>query len=77
MSEHATANAVDIAGFVLADGREVSVLRDWGKDSAVSRFLDRIHARACRHFNAVLGPDYNERHRDHFHFDQGDFDTCR
>ena len=29
-SEHATGNAVDIAAFVLADGRRVSVLNDWG-----------------------------------------------
>ena len=28
-SEHASANAVDIAGFRLADGRRVSVLGDW------------------------------------------------
>ena len=28
-SEHATGNAVDIAAFVLADGRRVSVLNDW------------------------------------------------
>ena len=28
-SEHATANAIDIAGFVLADGTTISVLSDW------------------------------------------------
>ncbi len=75
-SEHATANAFDIAGFVLANGEEVSVLRDWGKRSPKGRFLDRIHDRACDHFNAVLGPDYNTLHRDHFHFDQGSYETC-
>ena len=30
MSEHAYANALDIAGFALADGREITVLTDWG-----------------------------------------------
>ena len=30
MSEHAFANALDIGGFRLADGRRVSVLKDWG-----------------------------------------------
>lgn len=30
MSEHAFANALDIAGFSLADGRKVMVLSDWG-----------------------------------------------
>ena len=29
-SEHATGNAIDIAAFVLADGRRISVLADWG-----------------------------------------------
>lgn len=29
MSQHASANALDIAGFRLADGRSISVLRDW------------------------------------------------
>jgi hypothetical protein len=30
LSEHASANAIDIAGFVTADGRRVDVLRQWG-----------------------------------------------
>ncbi len=76
-SEHATANAVDVAGFVLADGRKISVLSDWGKDSPEGRFLERVHDRACGLFDTVLGPDYNELHRNHFHFDNGGFGTCR
>ncbi len=75
-SEHATANAVDVAGFVLADGREISVLRDWGFKTSEGRFLDRIHSGACDHFAMVLGPDANELHRDHFHFDQGQYEGC-
>lgn len=31
MSEHATANAIDIAGFVTRDGRRVRVANDWRK----------------------------------------------
>ena len=31
ISEHAFANAIDISGFVLADGRSIDVLRDWGR----------------------------------------------
>lgn len=76
-SEHATANAVDVAGFVLADGREVSVLAHWNERSSEGRFLKRAHIRACDHFSTVLGPDYNDLHRDHFHFDNGDHETCR
>ncbi len=76
-SEHATANAVDVAGFVLADGTEISVLADWGKGSPSGRFLERVHERACDRFDTVLGPEYNELHRDHLHFDNGGYETCR
>lgn len=76
-SEHATANAVDVAGFVLADGKEISVVADWGEASPEGRFLERVHDRACDHFDTVLGPDYNELHRDHFHFDNGGYETCQ
>jgi hypothetical protein len=175
LSEHALANAVDIAGFVTADGRSIDVLRQWGptvrdlrkeqertkeaadeaesaareaekraadaakaaraargakqaaakaeaertKAEAVRKraeaqekhaawhntltrtaalgapqpprpqrrdakkavdapvqplapeaaFLRRLHAGACGTFRTVLGPDANEAHRDHFHFD--------
>ena len=69
-SEHATANALDIAGFRLASGRRISVLRDWsdgGKDSA---FLHAVRDGACDLFATVLSPDYNDAHADHLHFDQ-------
>ena len=69
-SEHATANAVDIAGFVLADGTAVSVVGDWGGDDAEGRFLEEVRDGACDLFATVLSPDYNEAHRDHFHLDQ-------
>lgn len=32
-------------------------------------FLRAVHRAACRHFTTVLGPEANEAHRDHFHFD--------
>ena len=162
LSEHALANAVDIAGFVTADGHTVEVARHWGptvrdqreaekvaaarvKDaaaaadkerppkserpvnrklsaislaaaeaspgakkatsvktaqlqktakstsdisadpksipattaaghegvakSAEAQFLRRLHQGACGVFGTVLGPEANEAHRDHFHFD--------
>jgi hypothetical protein len=162
LSEHALANAVDIVGFVTADGRSVDVARFWGptardereaqkiaaakpKDAAAAadkatpakiervsdrkmsaiahaadepskgrkknatvhtaelqksgkaasdesadpraipatrvaasedvrasveaRFLRRLHKGACGVFGTVLGPEANEAHRDHFHFD--------
>ena len=76
-SEHATANAIDIAGFVLAHGRQVMVERDWSGDPAKAAFLRAVRDGACRFFDVVLSPDYNEAHRDHFHFDIGRFRTCR
>lgn len=32
-------------------------------------FLKRVHKEACKYFGTVLGPEANEAHRDHFHFD--------
>ena len=146
LSEHATGSAVDIAGFVTADGRTVRVAKAWGpterdivaaqkkaaeaatkaaakkkdakskaeetaaaspdkskpgknKDDAKvhkagyktderpqppvvavaatltaaktseAAFLKRLHSGACTVFGTVLGPEANEAHRDHFHFD--------
>ena len=68
LSRHATADAIDVAGFVLNDGRRIRVARDWGADDADARFLRDVRDGACRVFDAVLGPDYNAAHRDHFHF---------
>nr|WP_051083507.1 extensin family protein [Sphingomonas sp. Mn802worker] len=70
-SEHATADAVDIAGFRLADGRRVTVVRDWFGDAAQdAAFLHDVRDGACRLFATVLSPDYNAAHRDHLHLDQ-------
>lgn len=69
-SEHATANAIDIAGFVLKDGRRISVLKDWTDSGAKTEFLQAIRAGACDSFATVLSPDYNAAHADHFHLDQ-------
>jgi hypothetical protein len=37
--------------------------------SPEAAFLRRLHKGACGTFGTVLGPDANEAHRDHFHFD--------
>lgn len=77
-SEHATANAVDLAGFVLADGKQIRVLRDWSRATTPeATFLRDVHAGACRFFDVVLGPGYNAAHRDHFHLDMGRWRACR
>ena len=68
-SEHAYANAADVKGFRLADGREVRVLTGWRGLAQDQQFLHAVHDGACRHFSTVLGPDDNWYHRDHFHLD--------
>ena len=69
-SEHATANAVDIAGFRLASGRRISVLRNWSDGDKDAVFLREVRTGACDLFATVLSPDYNAAHADHLHFDQ-------
>lgn len=77
LSEHAYANAVDVAAFVLKDGRRISVLNGWNGDEREARFLRSVRASACRRFNTVLSPDYNAQHHDHLHFDMGRGPFCR
>lgn len=69
-SEHATGNAIDIAAFVLADGRRISVLRDWRGEGDEAAFLREVRDSACDTFATALSPDYNAAHRDHLHLDQ-------
>nr|WP_144277068.1 extensin family protein [Pseudomonas resinovorans] len=76
-SQHASANALDIAGFRLADGRRISVARHWDGEGAEARFLRLVRDAACTHFSVTLGPDYNAAHRDHFHVDMGRWRLCR
>jgi hypothetical protein len=76
-SQHATANAIDIAGFTLAGGQTVSVLRDWKDKGAKGAFLHAVRDGACDPFQAVLSPDYNAAHADHLHLDLGRWSACR
>ncbi len=69
-SEHSTADAVDIAGFRLADGTRITVARDWTGDDDKARFLRRVRDGACKLFATTLSPEYNAAHHDHFHLDQ-------
>ena len=71
-SEHATANAFDVTGFTLADGRTISVLHDWKRDGPASIFLRDVRDGGCRLFATVLSPDYNAAHADHLHLDQAE-----
>lgn len=71
-SEHATADAIDVAAFVLKGGRQISVLNDWKGTGKDAEFLRAVRDGACGLFSTVLSPDYNAAHRDHFHLDQAE-----
>lgn len=77
LSQHAYSNAIDVSGFVLADGRRVLLKGGWNGDRASQDFLRALHKSACRRFGTVLGPEYNAAHHDHFHFDMSGNGFCR
>ena len=76
-SQHSYANAIDISGFVLEDGRRISVKDHWRERSDFGRYLAKAHKGSCRLFSVTLGPDYNAAHADHFHVDMGSAETCK
>ena len=77
-SAHARAEAIDVSGFVLADGRRIVLKRDWqGGDAATREFLRVVHKSACKRFGTVLGPQYNAAHEDHFHLEGTGAKFCR
>lgn len=70
MSEHAYANAVDVKGFKLADGRETKVLTGWRGASDEQAFWRDVAYGACRTFTTVLGPGTSDgMHENHLHLD--------
>jgi hypothetical protein len=77
-SAHARAEAIDVSGFVLADGRRIVLKRDWqGGDAATREFLRVAHKSACKRFGTVLGPEYNAAHEDHLHLEGTGAKFCR
>jgi hypothetical protein len=69
LSEHSFGNALDVMGFALADGREVSVVKGWRGNPAEQEFLREVFVGACRYFTTVLGPGSDSFHYDHLHID--------
>jgi hypothetical protein len=88
LSEHAKANALDVASFRFADGSEVTVK---GQASGLLQaigfsrrgdFIKGVRRQACAYFNTVLGPGSDPFHKDHMHLDlmkvrPGRFKMCR
>ena len=65
LSEHGRADALDVRGFRLADGREfrlvdINVAKDW---------REKTRASACARFSTVLGPGSDGYHEEHIHLD--------
>lgn len=76
VSEHSFANAIDVATFVLKNGRTVEVERDWVRAdkpavSAAAQFLRRLTRRLYdeKVFSVVLTPSFDAHHKNHLHLD--------
>jgi hypothetical protein len=69
ISEHAFGNALDVAIFKLASGREVKVKDGWNGRPEEKGFLRHVHAAACERFSTVLAPGADAFHYDHIHVD--------
>lgn len=67
ISEHGRGKAIDIEGFVLANGARVTVARNWRHD--YSKPIKAAHRAACGIFGTTLGPGSDGFHEDHMHFD--------
>jgi hypothetical protein len=65
LSEHGRANAIDVHGFKLADGRMIELTdRTQPRD-----FRETVLHSLCTRFPTVLGPDSDWHHEDHIHID--------
>jgi len=65
LSEHGRANALDLRGFKLANGRlvgltDMNVAKEW---------REGLRASACARFTTVLGPGSDGNHEEHIHLD--------
>lgn len=67
ISEHGRGKAIDIAGFIFADGTEWTVLHDYNKQ------IRKAHKAACGIFGTTLGPGSDGYHENHLHFDTASY----
>ncbi|MRS91135.1 extensin [Enterobacteriaceae bacterium RIT714] len=75
-SEHASAEALDISAFQLADGERITVLRGWRNDTT-QPWLKALLSASCDYYGNGLGPEYNAAHANHFHLGMRGFGLCR
>ena len=67
ISEHGRGKAIDIAGFVLENGKSVMVVNDYNKA------VRKAYKTACGIFGTTLGPGSDGYHEDHLHFDTASY----
>lgn len=76
LSEHATGRAIDVAGFTLDDGTEITVLEDWedgepdpqtSAGQLLRGFAETIWGKSL--WNVILTPEFNAAHDNHLHLD--------
>lgn len=78
LSEHSFANAIDVSGFELADGRRIMVASAWTNGTAEEQlFLRTVMQSACRRFSTVISPDGDSYHESHLHLDLARHDKNR
>ncbi|HRO14834.1 MAG TPA: extensin family protein, partial [Paracoccus sp. (in: a-proteobacteria)] len=81
LSEHATGNAIDIAGFLLDDGTSLPIRPAPDRGDMAAAFQKAVQGSACLFFSTVLGPGSNAAHDDHLHLDikarRGGFRLCQ
>ena len=68
ISEHSRGSAIDIADFVLANGKTVPV-EATQPGTAEDRFAAKVRRAACGPFRTVLGPGTDNDHGTHLHLD--------
>ena len=76
LSEHATADALDISGFRLQNGRKITVLQGW-QQAENQAWLRATLAAGCHYYGNGLGPEYNAAHANHFHLGMRGYGLCR
>lgn len=77
ISQHGLANAIDVRGVQLANGRFASFTdRNLGRE-----FREAVRKSICERFTTVLGPGSDGHHEDHIHMDlaerRGGYRLCQ
>lgn len=77
LSEHATADALDVSGFRFANGQRITVEQGWRTPGKSSQTVKALFQASCAFYGNALGPEYNAAHANHFHLGVRGFGLCR